>query len=61
MESNDELKDINIWNRTCHHFYDKTKNEDFNLDIILIDEKSYKNDLVYNILHVNLCLLDSTK
>ena len=54
MESNDELKDINIWNRTCHHFYDKTKNEDFNLDIILIDEKSYKNDLVYNILRVNL-------
>ena len=25
-----------------------------NLDIILLDEKSYKNDLIYNILRVNL-------
>ena len=40
MESNDIIND--------YYFNEMTKIEDFDLDI-LIDEKSYKNILVYNI------------
>ena len=54
MESNDELKEINIKNRTCYYFNDIIKFEDFDLDNILIDEKSYQNILVYNILNKTL-------
>ena len=43
MNSNDEFKKINIKNHTCYYFDDTIKNEDFHLDNILIDEKSYKN------------------
>ena len=49
MESNDKLKKIDIKNRTCYYFDDVIKIEDFDLDNILIDEKSYKKMLVYNI------------
>ena len=48
MESNDKLKDIDIKNCTCYYFDDIIKIEYFYLDDILIDEKSYKNILVYN-------------
>ena len=41
-------------NRTCCFFDYIIKTEDFNLDNILIDEKSYKNILVYNIWYKNL-------
>ena len=41
MESNDELKEIDIKNRTCYYFDHIIKIEDFDLDKILIDEKSY--------------------
>ena len=43
MESNGELKEIDIKNCTCYCFDDKTKIEDFDFDNILLDEKSYKN------------------
>ena len=43
MESNNELKEIKIKNR--YYFNDIIKIEDFDL----IDEKSYKNTLFYNI------------
>ena len=33
----------------CFYFNDITKIEDFNVDNILIDEKSFKNILVYNL------------
>ena len=33
----------------CFYFNDIIKIEDFNLDNILIDEKSLKNILVYNL------------
>ena len=49
MESNYELKEINIKNHTCYYFDDQIKFKDFDLDNILIDEKSYKNILVYYI------------
>ena len=54
MERNDELKEIDIKNRTCFYFGNITKIEDFNLDNILIHEKSYENILVYNISYKTL-------
>ena len=39
MESNDELKEIDIENCTCYYFNDIIKFEDFDLNNILIDEK----------------------
>ena len=48
LESNNELKEIDIKNRTCYYFDDIIEIEDFDLDNILIDEKSYQNILVYN-------------
>ena len=41
MESNDELKEIDIKNCTCYYFNHIIKIEDFDLNNILIDEKSY--------------------
>ena len=49
MDSNNELKENDIKNRKCYYFDDIIKTEDFDLDDILIDEKSYENILVYNI------------
>ena len=54
MDSNDELKETDIRNRTCYYFDAKTKTEDFNLDNILIRKKRYKNILVYNISYKTL-------
>ena len=57
MDSNDELKEIDIKYRTCYYFDDIIKIEDFNLDDVLdekLDEKSYENILVYNILYKTL-------
>ena len=42
MDSNNELKEIDIKNRTCYHFDDIIKIEDLDLDKILIDEKLLK-------------------
>ena len=49
MESNDKLKETDIKNCTCYYFDDIIKIEDFDLDNILVDKKSYENILVYNI------------
>ena len=46
MESNKRLKEIDIENRTCYYFNDIIQIEDFDLDNILIDEKSSENTLV---------------
>ena len=54
MDSNDELKETDIRNRTCYYFDAKTKTEDFNLDNILIKKIRYKNILVYNISYKTL-------
>ena len=53
MESND-LKKVNIKNRTCYYFDDIIKLEDFDLDNILIDEKSHENILIYDISYKTL-------
>ena len=41
MESNNELKEIDIKNCTCYYFDEIIKIENFNLDSILISEKPY--------------------
>ena len=38
----------------CYYFHDIIKFEDFILNNILIDEKSHKNILIYNISYKNL-------
>ena len=38
MDSNNELKEIDIKNRTCYYFDDIIKIEDFILDNVLIDD-----------------------
>ena len=54
MESNDKLKENDVKNRKGYCFDDIIKIEDFDLDNILIDEKSYGNNLVYNISYKRL-------
>ena len=54
MESNDELKEIDIKDCLWYYFNDIIKTEDFDFDNILIDEKSYENILVDNISYKSL-------
>ena len=49
MESKNELKGINIKNHTCYYFDDIIKIKESDLNNILIDKKSYKSILFYNI------------
>ena len=58
MESNDELKEIDIKNRTCYYFDDIMKVGKFDFDNILLDKKSnknsYENILIYDISYKTL-------
>ena len=55
MKSKNEFEKISINNRTCHYFDNvMVVDEDININRILLDEKSYENILVYNILYKNL-------
>ena len=54
LKSNDKLKKVSTKNHTCYYSYDIIKFEDFDIDNILIDEKSYENILVYSISLKNL-------
>ena len=54
MESNYGFKEINIKNRSCCYFHDIIKFEYFDVDNILIDEKSDKNVLLYKISYKTL-------
>ena len=54
MDSNDKLKEINIKNDMCYYFDDIIKIADFNLSKILLNERSFENILVYNILYKTL-------
>ena len=53
MESKDELKEIDIENRTCYYFDDIITDGDIYFNNILLDEKlykkEYKNTLSYNV------------
>ena len=48
------LREINIKNRTCSFFDDIIKIEDFDFDNILLDEKLPENILVYDISYKTL-------
>ena len=48
MESNDELKEIYIINHICYYFDVMIKIENFDFDSILLDKKSYRNNLIYH-------------
>ena len=51
---NNEFKKIRIKNRTCYYFDDIIELEDLDLDNILIDKKSHKNILIYDISYKTL-------
>ena len=51
---NNELKKVRIKNLTCYYFDEIIKFEDFDLDSIFFDEKSYENILFYNISYKTL-------
>ena len=46
MENN-ELKKVCIKNRRCYYFDGINEIEDFDFNNVLLDEKSYKNPLIY--------------
>ena len=58
MESNDELKEVDIKNLICYYFDDIIKTEDFHFDNIWIDEKSYEYILRAKSLHIRFDELD---
>ena len=47
-------KQTNIKNCTCCYFHGIIKNEGFNFDNILLDEKSHGNSLIYDISYKTL-------
>ena len=51
---NNEFKKVGIKNHTCYYFNDIIKLEDFDLDNILIDEKSHENILTFDISYKTL-------
>ena len=53
MENN-EFNKVCIKNRTCYYFDEIIKLGDFDLDNVLIDEKSHKNVLIDDILYKTL-------
>ena len=53
MENN-EFKEVCIEIRSCYYFDDMIKLEDFDFDNILINVKSHKMFLIYDVLYKNL-------
>ena len=51
---NNEFKKVCIKNPTCYYFNDIIALEDFDLNNILINEKSYENILIYDISYKTL-------
>ena len=49
MDHKDELKEIDIKNRTCQYFDDIMIGIDIDFNDILLDKNSQKNLLIYNI------------
>ena len=54
METKDELKEIDIKNRTCYYFDDIMAVRDNDFRDISQDRKSYKNILIYDFSHKTL-------
>ena len=53
MESKNELKEIDIKNRTCYYFDDIMNARDINSGNILLDKKIYKKILIHEISYKN--------
>ena len=51
---NNEFRKVLIKNRTCNYSHDIIKLEEFDIDNILIDEKSHENILIYDISYKTL-------
>ena len=51
MKSKDELKEIAIKNSRCYYFDDTMRVIDIDFKDILLDEKSYENILIHDILY----------
>ena len=51
---NNELKEIDIKSYIYYYFDDINNINDLNIDNILINEKSYENILIYNVVHKTL-------
>ena len=51
VKSKNEFKKVNVKNCAFYYFDDIMEIEDINVDNILLDEKSYKNILLYNIVY----------
>ena len=54
MESNDKLNEIDIKNRTCYYFDDRIRIKNFDLDNILIHEKSLKKKNWFLTFHIKV-------
>ena len=50
MESKYELTKIDFKNCACYYFHDITKIGDFDFGNVLLDQKTYGNILIYDIL-----------
>ena len=51
MENNNELNKVGIKNRTCYYFDDIIDINNLGLDNTLLDEKSYENTLIYDVVY----------
>ena len=54
VQIENDVKDINIKNRTYYFFDDLSNKKEFDSDNIKIDEKSYKNIFIYYIGYVTV-------
>ena len=58
IRNNNKWKEIDTKIRTCYYFDEIIRIKDFDLGNIVIDGKSCKNILVYNISHKNLIFVE---
>ena len=54
----ENIKQINIKNRTYYFFNDMINIKDFDLSLLNIDKKSYKNIGIYNIGYITIKKID---
>ena len=50
----EDIKQINIKNRSCYFFNDVINIKDFDPNLIKLDKKSYKNIGIYNIGYITI-------
>ena len=54
MESDNELKEIDVKNRISYYFHGIIKIEGLDFNNIVLDEKSYRNVLLYDVSYKTL-------